>query len=51
MLFVTKAIDHLVWFVGYCFYRYDGKLRGQVEADLIERRALAAQKKAEIGAE
>ncbi|MDR2687069.1 MAG: MFS transporter [Oscillospiraceae bacterium] len=50
MLFITQAVDHLIWLVGYCFYNYKKETREQVEAELIERRRLAQEKRAEMEA-
>ena len=48
MMMLTGAIDNLVWAIGLLFYRHTKELQSQVEAELIERRRLAAEKKAEI---
>jgi len=47
VLWITTAFDHLVYFIGLFFYRYETATRDGVEADLIERRKLAEQAKAE----
>jgi len=49
MMMLTGAVDSLVWVVGLFFYRHKKELQNQVEADLVERRRLAGEKKAEIG--
>jgi len=41
--FLCRSLDHLAGFVAYWLYKYPGEMRAQVEADLIARRALAAQ--------
>ena len=47
---LVPAFDNFIYFLARLFYKYPASLRDQVEADLIERRALAEAKKAEVEA-
>ena len=40
--FLSPVLDNLFYFTARLFYKYPAKLRDQVEAELIERRKLAA---------
>jgi len=45
---LVPAIDSFVYFIARLLYKYPASLRDQVEADLIERRALAEAKLTEL---
>ena len=45
---LVPAFDAVVYLFARLFYKYPAELRDQVEADLIERRALAQAKKLEL---
>jgi len=45
---LVPAIDNFIYFLARLFYKYPASLRDQVEADLIERRALAEAKRGEL---
>jgi len=45
---LVPAFDNLIYFLARLFYKYPASLRDQVEADLIERRALAQKTKEEM---
>jgi Na+/melibiose symporter-like transporter len=47
---LVPAFDTFVYFLARLFYKYPAEMRDRVEADLIERRALAEEKKAEVEA-
>jgi len=46
----VPAFDNLIYFFARLLYKYPASMRDQVEADLIERRALAQAKKEEVEA-
>ena len=45
---IVPTIDNFIMLIARLLYQYPASMREQVEADLIERRALAEQKKAEL---
>ena len=47
---LVPAFDNLIYFFARLLYKYPASMRDQVEADLIERRALAQAKKEEVEA-
>ncbi|MDR2687929.1 MAG: MFS transporter [Oscillospiraceae bacterium] len=46
----VPAFDTFIYFLARLLYKYPAEMRDQVEADLIERRALAQAKQAEVEA-
>ena len=45
---LVPAFDNFIYFIARLLYKYPSSMRDQVEADLIERRALAQAKQEEI---
>jgi len=45
---LVPAIDNFIYFIARLLYKYPASMRDQVEADLIERRALAQAKQEEM---
>jgi len=47
---LVPAIDNFIYFIARLLYKYPAEMRDRVEADLIERRALAQAKQEEVEA-